>query len=111
MQPDERPLVAPPHTRGTLDQAFVLGRLRKAGEARQLIAHAATLTPTSRPSRIGTITHTSRGSSAARRVDAPTPPGSGEGAAGSHPAARRDGFSKKRRAPRPRSGNGRPEEA
>src|SRR5258705_9955434 len=104
MQPDERPLVAPPHTRGTLDQAFVLGRLRKAGEARQLIAHAATLTPTSRPSRIGTITHTSRGSSAARRLNARTPPVSGEWSAGSTPAPWRYALSNSTRPPLPSSG-------
>ena len=78
VQAGERPGRAPPDVGRGLHQALELVRLGQAAHPRQRIAHDETLTPMTRPSRIGATAETTRGSVAARRLNARTPSVPGE---------------------------------
>src|SRR5207247_7546477 len=83
VQADEGAGVVPPHAGQAFHQAIVLLPLGEPAEPRQLVAHDTSLTPITRPSRIGATAATTRGSLAASRLNARTPSASAEWSPGS----------------------------
>src|SRR2546422_11658642 len=79
VQADEGAGVVPPHAGQTFHQAIVLLPLGEPPEPRQLVAHDSSLTPITRPSRIGATAATTRASLAPSRLNARTPSASAEG--------------------------------